>query len=120
MANEERCHYFGHLANEPEACVAMTGCVGSEDVEFMILSAHSHGSHILKWTKEGNVEILEYKGDGNSSSIDYVEYDDDDEGFSGNSSSIDYIDPHDDDEDFSEAADFDDRALPALPKTQLL
>ena len=57
MANEEHCHYFGHLANEPEACVAMTGCVGSEDVEFTILSEHSHGSHILKWTTEGNVEI---------------------------------------------------------------
>merc|ERR1719228_570386 len=97
MVNEERCHYSGHLANEPEACVAMTGCVGREDVEFTILSEHSHGSHILKWTTEGNVEILEYKRDRQRPPIDY-----------------------DDDEEFSEAADFDDRALPALPATQHL
>ena len=59
MSGIERCHYFGHLANEPEACVAMTGCVGSEDVEFTIFSTHANESPMFKWTKDGNVEIIE-------------------------------------------------------------
>ena len=54
----EQCVYFGHLANEPEACVAMTGCPGSEDVEFTILSTHNEISHTFKWSKEGDVQIL--------------------------------------------------------------
>ena len=58
IPNVEQCVYFGHLANEPEACVAMTGCAGSEDVEFTIFSAHNKDSHMFKWTKEGNVQIL--------------------------------------------------------------
>ena len=59
MANVERCHYIGHLVNEPEACVAMTGCLGSEDVEFTILSTHAIDFHAFMWTKNGNVEILD-------------------------------------------------------------
>ena len=58
MSGIERCHYIGHLANEPEACVAMTGCVGSEDVEFTIFSTHVNESPMFKWTKDGNVEII--------------------------------------------------------------
>ena len=57
----DNCHYLGHLANEPEACVAVTGCVGSEDVDFTILSAHSTGSSMFKWTKEGRVEVVNQK-----------------------------------------------------------
>ena len=57
----DNCHYLGHLANEPEACVAVTGCVGSEDVDFTILSAHSTGSSMFKWTKEGLVEVVNQK-----------------------------------------------------------
>ena len=53
----ERCHYNGHLEKEAEACVAMTGCVGLEDVEFTIFSGHSE-SKIFKWTKDGNVEVI--------------------------------------------------------------
>ena len=56
--DKEQCHYFGHLENEPQACVAMTGCVGSEDIEFTILSAHSQRANMFKWSKEGSVEIL--------------------------------------------------------------
>ena len=58
IPNVEQCVYFGHLANEPEACVAMTGCAGSEDVELTILSTHNEVSHTFKWLKEGDVEIL--------------------------------------------------------------
>ena len=58
MAQVKRCNFFGHLANEPEACVAMTGCIGSGDVEFTILSSHSPKAMAFKWTKEGKVEIV--------------------------------------------------------------
>ena len=57
-AGVERCHYNGHLEKEPEACVAMTGCVGTDDVEFTIFSSHSE-SNIFKWTKDGNVEVID-------------------------------------------------------------
>ena len=58
MARSEACHYIGHLANEHKACVAMTGCVGSQDVQFTILSKHAPKSSTFKWTKDGNVEIM--------------------------------------------------------------
>ena len=58
MADMERCHYIGHLAEEPEACVAMTGCIGSEDVELTILSSHATESSTFRWTLEDKVEIL--------------------------------------------------------------
>ena len=59
MARSEACHYIGHLANEHKACVAMTGCVGSEDVQFTIMSEHATESPMFKWTKEGKVEIIQ-------------------------------------------------------------
>ena len=58
MASKERCHYIGHLENEHTACVAMTGCVGSQDVQFTILSKHSPKSSTFKWTKDGNIENM--------------------------------------------------------------
>ena len=58
MASKERCHYIGHLENEHTACVAMTGCVGSQDVQFTILSKHAPKSSTFKWTKDGNVENM--------------------------------------------------------------
>ena len=54
----EWCFYNGHLEKEPEACVAMTGCVGTDDVEFTIFSSHSE-SNIFKWTKDGNVDVID-------------------------------------------------------------
>merc|ERR1719189_3331142 len=53
------CRYIGHLRSEPEACVAMTGCVGSEDVEFTILSEHAPESGMYTWNIDGQVENLE-------------------------------------------------------------
>ena len=52
-------YFSGYLANEVDACVAMTGCVGSEDLDFTILSDHVNGPTLFKWTKEGNVEVLD-------------------------------------------------------------
>ena len=59
MANVEGCNFIGHLENEPEACVAMTGCVGFEDVEFTILSTHVTKSPRFKWTKDGQVILID-------------------------------------------------------------
>jgi hypothetical protein len=59
IANIDHCNYIGHLANEPEACVAMTGCIGSEDIHLTILSSHATESSMFKWTKDGNIEIIE-------------------------------------------------------------
>ena len=63
IANNDHCNFIGHLENESEACVAMTGCLGSEDVHFTVLSAHASESSRFIWTKEGSVEILELKVD---------------------------------------------------------
>ena len=61
MANEEHCNFIGHLENEPEACVAMTGCFGSEDVHLTILSTHATESRMFTWTKEGEVDVIDKK-----------------------------------------------------------
>merc|ERR1711971_926113 len=53
------CCYIGHLKNEPEACVAMTGCIGAEDLEFTILSSHAGNSPYYKWSRDGKVEVLD-------------------------------------------------------------
>ena len=57
---QQACHYIGQLKNDPEACVAMTGCPGSDDVEFTILSNHATESPMFKWTKQDTVEIIEH------------------------------------------------------------
>merc|ERR1712086_555075 len=69
MASKERCHYIGHLENEHTACVAMTGCVGSQDVQFTILSKHARKSSTFKWSKDGNVEDMKNAAHGNRKAI---------------------------------------------------
>merc|ERR1712086_68345 len=71
MASKERCHYIGHLENELTACVAMTGCVGSQDVQFTILSKHAPKSSTFKWTKEGNVELMKNALHGKQDAIHF-------------------------------------------------
>merc|ERR1739844_847715 len=71
IASKERCHYIGHLANELTACVAMTGCVGSQDVQFTILSKHAPNSSTFKWTKDGNVELIKNSIHGNRDAIHF-------------------------------------------------
>ena len=56
----EACNYIGHLEKDTDACVAMTGCIGLEDVEFTIMSEHATESPMFKWTKEDNVEIIKH------------------------------------------------------------
>merc|ERR1719242_760651 len=55
-AGVNRCNFIGHLAEENGACVGMTGCPESEDVEFTIMSSRLNGSPMFKWARDGNVE----------------------------------------------------------------
>ena len=54
----EYCHYLGHLENEPEACIAVTGCHDREDLEFTIISSHSTKSNMFVWARDGTVKSL--------------------------------------------------------------
>ena len=59
MEDESHCNYLGHLAKETDACVAMTGCLGFDDVELTIMSTHAIGSNSFVWLKEGDVLKVE-------------------------------------------------------------
>ena len=59
IASGNECHYFGHLVNEKGACVSMTGCLGSEDILFTIMSVHATDSPYFEWTKEGEVNAID-------------------------------------------------------------
>ena len=49
------CHYFGQLEKDMDACVAVTGCVGSEDVEITIKSSlYDTSPHGYVWGKDGS------------------------------------------------------------------
>ena len=63
MTNEhaDDCHYFGHLAKEKDACAAVSGCLGEEEILFSIMSVHAPGSTNFVWTKEGDIHILDKK-----------------------------------------------------------
>ena len=49
----------GDLYHEKDACVSMTGCIGSEDILFTIISKHARDSPYFLWTKEGEVNVIE-------------------------------------------------------------
>ena len=61
MAQKEHCNFIGHLEKETGACVAMTGCFGSEDVHLTILSKYSKRSSMFTWKKDGTVEPVSKK-----------------------------------------------------------
>ena len=54
----ESCRYIGKLANDHTACVAMTGCPGQQDIELTIMSSHAEGNSLLKWNRDGSVEVV--------------------------------------------------------------
>ena len=58
LSRSDDCNYIGRLEGEPDACVAMTGCPGSHDLEFTIMSEHSSHS-TFKWLTSGKVEVVE-------------------------------------------------------------
>ena len=44
MAKKMHCNFIGHLANEKDACVAVTGCPGDR-MGFTVNSKHAGGSN---------------------------------------------------------------------------
>merc|ERR1711962_1253231 len=68
----KECRYFGHLENEPEACIAMTGCPGSEDVEMTILSTKIQGTPSFFWKRDGSVELVQLPNE--NVNVDHVNY----------------------------------------------
>ena len=38
----------------------MTGCIGSEDVEFTLMSEHAPETSLFKWKIDGDVEVIEH------------------------------------------------------------
>ena len=56
---ENECIFMGHLETETSACIALTGCPGIDDVELTIFSKHAERSGVMKWGKDGSVELLD-------------------------------------------------------------
>ena len=53
------CNFFGHLARDEDSCVAVTGCPGSEALEFTINSKHSRPSNMFVLQRNGTLEVIE-------------------------------------------------------------
>ena len=58
LENEEHCNYFGHLKNDLDACVAVTGCYGRDDLEFTIISKHVLGPNMFVLEKDGHLRAF--------------------------------------------------------------
>ena len=53
------CNFLGHLANEKDACVAVTGCHGKDEMEFTINSKNSGPGNKYVLHKDGQIELIE-------------------------------------------------------------
>ena len=58
MENGDHCNYFGRLKNDPEACVAVTGCYGMDDIEFTIMSEHAPKENKFVLEKNGDLKVI--------------------------------------------------------------
>ena len=67
---DNHCNYVGHLAEEKTACVAMTGCLGFDNVELTIMSKHAVDSNSFVWNKNGAIHAIH--SDPNVSTLEYV------------------------------------------------
>ena len=59
MKKKLSCRYFGHLSNEKDACVAVTGCHGKDEMEFTINSKNSGPGNNYVLHKNGQIELIE-------------------------------------------------------------
>ena len=59
LEDQQHCNYFGHLRNELEACVAVTGCYGRDDLEISIMSEHALTENRLILEKDGQLKAVE-------------------------------------------------------------
>jgi len=78
IEGNDRCNFIGHLAVETSACVGLTGCPESEDVELTIMSSRVNGSPLFKWKRNGDVKRIthEYMKDRNGFKHQDMEGDD--------------------------------------------
>lgn len=53
------CNYIGHLEKESTACVAVTGCLGKDDLEMTIMSKHAGPNSMIVLRKDNTVEVIE-------------------------------------------------------------
>ena len=58
LEDQNHCNYFGHLKKDPEACVAVTGCYGEDDVEFTIMSDHALTKNRFMLQKNGQLKEI--------------------------------------------------------------
>ena len=59
LENKEHCNYFGHLKNDLDACVAVTGCYGQDNLDFTIMSEYISGPNMFVLEKDGQVRAVE-------------------------------------------------------------
>lgn len=74
MSGIEDCNYLGYLKNE-KACLAMTGCIGSDEFrEFTINTEHAGGHVNFRWFANNTVvripSILDREGGPKTSVVD--------------------------------------------------
>ena len=62
LENKEHCNYYGHLKNDPNACVAVTGCYGQDDLEFTIMSDHTLSQNQFVLEKNGQLKAIQNDG----------------------------------------------------------
>ena len=58
LAKKINCNFIGHLENDSEACVAVTGCIGQK-MEFTINSKHSGDYNKFILHESGELEAVE-------------------------------------------------------------
>ncbi len=58
MDRRLHCNYFGHLESDKSACIAMTGCLGVDDIDLTMTSDHLKGVHAFTWKRDGAVEAI--------------------------------------------------------------
>ena len=54
----ERCNFIGHLESDKKAGVALTGCLGQEDVMTTILFQNQLGAKVFLWELNGEVQEI--------------------------------------------------------------
>ena len=54
----ERCNFIGHLESDKKAGVALTGCLGQEDVMTTILFQNQLGAKVFLWKLNGEVQEI--------------------------------------------------------------
>ena len=60
MMGENHCNFIGHLEKDSKSCVAVTGCYGTENLDFSINSKHSGHTNTYRLNINGDVELIRF------------------------------------------------------------